>query len=79
MQKKQPKDYVIATGKQHSVKFFTNLVARTLNLKISWKGKGINECGYLNNKRTIIIDKKYFRPTEVESLLGDSRKARRRT
>ena len=55
--KKQPKDYVIATGKQHSIKFFTNLVARTLNLKISWKGKGINECGYLNNKRTIIIDK----------------------
>jgi GDPmannose 4,6-dehydratase len=77
MQMKKPKDYVIATGKQYSVKFFTNLVAKTLNLKIVWKGKGINECGYLNNKRTIIIDKKYFRPTEVESLLGNSRKARK--
>ena len=77
MQRKKPKDYVIATGKQYSVKFFTNLVAKALKFKIVWKGKGINECGYLNNKKSIIIDKKYFRPTEVESLLGDSKKARK--
>ena len=46
-------------------------------IKIKWKGKGINEKAYLNDKIIISIDKKYFRPTEVDSLLGDSRKARK--
>ncbi len=77
MQKKLPKDYVIATGKQYSVKYFTNLVAQQLKLKIQWKGKGINESGFINGKKRIIIDKNYFRPTEVESLLGNSKKARK--
>ena len=77
MQKKLPKDYVIATGKQYSVKYFTNLVAQQLKLKIEWKGKGINESGFINGKKRIIIDKNYFRPTEVESLLGNSKKARK--
>ncbi len=77
MQKKVPKDYVISTGKQYSVKYFLNLVAEELKLKIRWKGKGLRECGYLNNKKLILIDKNYFRPTEVESLLGDSKKARK--
>ena len=77
MQKKVPKDYVISTGKQYSVKYFLNLVARELKLKISWKGQGLKECGYLNNNKLILIDKKYFRPTEVESLLGDSKCARK--
>jgi GDPmannose 4,6-dehydratase len=77
MQKKLPKDYVIATGKQYSVKYFTNLVAQQLKLKIEWKGKGINESGFINGKKKIIIDKNYFRPTEVESLLGNSKKARK--
>ena len=77
MQKKVPKDYVISTGKQYSVKYFLNLVAKELKLKINWKGKGLRECGYLNNKKLVLIDKNYFRPTEVESLLGNSKKARK--
>jgi len=75
MQKKVPKDYVISTGKQYSVKYFLNLVAKELKLKIKWKGKGLKECGYLNNKKIVLIDKNYFRPTEVESLLGNSKRA----
>jgi len=77
MQKPKPKDYVIATGKQYSVKFFINLVAHELKLKLIWRGRGLNERGYINGKCMILIDKKYFRPTEVETLLGDSRKARK--
>ena len=77
LQQKKPKDYVISSGKQHSVKYFVNLVGEELGMKISWKGKGMNEKGYLNNKIIISIDKKYFRPTEVDSLLGDSRRARK--
>ena len=77
LQQKKPKDYVISSGKQYSVKYFINLVSKELGIKILWKGKGMNEKGYLNNKAIISIDKKYFRPTEVDSLLGDSRKARK--
>jgi len=77
LQQKKPKDYVISSGKQYSVKYFLNLVSKELGIKILWKGKGMNEMGYLNNKAIISIDKKYFRPTEVDSLLGDSRKARK--
>ena len=77
LQQKNPRDYVIATGKQYSVKYFINLVSQELGMKIIWKGKSINEKGYLNNKAIIFVDKKYFRPTEVDSLLGDSSKARK--
>ena len=77
MQKDIPKDYVISTGKQYSVKYFLNLVAKELKLKIRWQGKGLKECGFLNDKRLVLIDKNYLRPTEVESLLGDSKKARK--
>ena len=77
LQKKIPKDYIIASGKQYSVKDFANLVAKELNFKITWKGKGINEKGYLNKKLIISIDRRYFRPTEVESLLGNSNLARK--
>ena len=77
MQKKIPKDYVISTGKQYSVKYFLNLVAKELKLKIIWKGKGLKECGYLKSRKIVLIDENYFRPTEVESLLGDSKKARK--
>jgi GDPmannose 4,6-dehydratase len=76
LQKKKPNDYVISSGKQYSVKYFVNLVGQELGMQIAWKGKGVNEKGYLNNKPIISIDKKYFRPTEVYSLLGDSKKAR---
>ena len=77
LQQKKPGDYVIATGEQYSVKDFINLSARYLGMKIFWKGKGVNEKGF-NEKGKIIIEcnKKYFRPTEVETLLGDSKKAR---
>jgi len=77
LQKKTPKDYIIASGKQYSVKDFANLVAKELNFKITWKGKGINEKGYLNKKLIISIDKRYFRPTEVESLLGNPNLAKK--
>ena len=77
LQQKKPKDYVISSGKQYSVKYFVYLVSKELGMKITWKGKGINEKGYLNNKAIISVDKKYFRPAEVNSLLGDSSKARK--
>jgi GDPmannose 4,6-dehydratase len=77
LQKKTPKDYIIASGKQYSVKDFVNLVAKELNFKITWKGKGINEKGYLNKRLIISIDRRYFRPTEVESLLGNPNLAKK--
>jgi len=77
LQTKKPDDYVIATGKQYSVKDFVNYVAKRLNFKILWKGKGLKEKGYLNSRVIIEIDKNYFRPTEVETLLGDSSKAKK--
>jgi GDPmannose 4,6-dehydratase len=77
LQMKKPDDYVIATGQQHSVKEFINFTAKELGIVIQWKGRGINEKGYWNNKCIIEIDKEYLRPTEVNSLKGDSSKARR--
>ena len=78
LQQKKPDDYVIATGKQYSVKYFINLVARVLNMKIRWKGKGINEKAYDENDKLIVeCSKKYYRPTEVDTLLGNPSKARR--
>ena len=77
LQRKNPKDYVLASGRQYTVKYFVNLICDILKIKIYWKGKGINEKAYWNGKVIISIDKKYFRPTEVDSLLGDSSKARK--
>jgi GDPmannose 4,6-dehydratase len=77
LQIKKPDDFVIATGQQYSVKEFINFTAKELGVLIQWKGRGINEKGYWNNKCIIEIDKQYFRPTEVNSLKGDSSKARR--
>ena len=77
LQQKKPKDYVISSGKQYSVKYFIDLVAKELGMQITWKGKGLKEKGYLNNKIIISIDKKYFRPSEVNTLLGDCRKAKK--
>ena len=76
MQQKKPDDYVIATGKQYSVKNFINIAAFYLGIKIFWKGKGINERGY-DNKGNIIIEsnKQYYRPLEVYTLLGNDKKA----
>ena len=79
LQQKQPDDYVIATGIQYSIKQFINLTAKKLGMKIKWKGKGINEKAY-NEKGIAFIecDKNYFRPLDVNSLLGDARKARKK-
>ena len=78
LQYKKPDDYVIATGQQLRVKDFINLACKELNMKIVWKGKGINEKAYDQEGRIIIkIDKNYFRPTEVNSLLGDYTKAKK--
>ena len=76
LQKKTPSDYVIATGKQYSVKNFINMVLKELDIKFFWRGKGIRSKCYMSNGKCIIqCDKKYFRPLEVDTLLGDSRKA----
>ena len=76
LQQKEPDDFVIATGKQYSVKDFINLAAKNLNLVIEWKGKGLNEVGLLDGKEIVKIDPRYFRPAEVENLLGDPTKAK---
>ena len=78
MQKKNPSDYVIATGKQYSVKDFINLVLNELKINYKWIGKGIHSKCYDNNGKCIIeCDKKYFRPLEVDTLLGDPKKAKK--
>ena len=79
LQQDVPDDYVIATGVQHSVKDFINIVAKKLNIKIDWRGEGLNEVGINkdNNKVIIKIDKKYFRPAETDSLIGDFSKAKK--
>ena len=78
MQQKKPDDFVIATGKQHSVREFIELTAKELNMKIKWKGRGINEKGYDQQGNCIVeCKKKYFRPLEVDTLIGEARKARK--
>ena len=76
LQNKKPSDYVIATGKQYSVKEFVNLTLDELKIKYSWKGKGIKSKCFDEKGRCIIeCDKEYFRPLEVDTLLGNSKKA----
>ena len=78
LQMKKPDDYVISTGKQYSIKDFANLVMLELGIKFIWRGKGINTKCYDTNGNCIIeCDKAYFRPLEVDTLLGDSSKARK--
>ena len=78
LQQKKPIDLVISTGKQSTVKNFVNKVSKKLNIKIFWKGKGSSEKAVDQNGKTIVAcDKNYYRPLEVNSLLGDSRKARK--
>jgi len=78
LQQKKPEDFVIATGEQHSVREFVQAAARELKMKISWRGKGAKEKGYDAKGRVIVaIDPRYYRPAEVETLLGNAAKARR--
>ena len=78
LQQDKPDDYVIATGEQHSVKDFVNEAAQYFGFKLEWMGEGLDETAFdWNTKRPIIIiDPEYFRPAEVESLLGDATKAK---
>ena len=76
LQQQKPEDFVIATGKQHSVRDFINEAAKNLDMKIEWRGSGVEEVGSFNDKEIVVIDERYFRPTEVETLLGDATKAK---
>ena len=76
LQQQKPDDFVIATGKQKSVKDFIEEASKNLDMKINWRGKGLEEVGLLNGKEIIKVDPRYFRPTEVETLLGDASKAK---
>ena len=79
LQQSKPDDYVVATRTSHSVKDFINISAKKLNIKLIWKNKGLNEVGIdkTSNKIIIRIDKKYFRETEVDDLVGNYSKAKK--
>src|SRR6201994_3960063 len=77
LQQAAPKDYVIATGEQHSVREFVEISARLLGMEIRWEGSGAEEKGYDQDGRLIVsVDPRYYRPTEVDTLLGDPSKAK---
>jgi GDPmannose 4,6-dehydratase len=77
LQQETPEDFVIATGVQYSVRDFVNAAAKELDIHVRWEGSGVNEKGYDQDGNCIVsVDPRYFRPTEVETLLGDSSKAR---
>ncbi len=79
LQQDQPEDFVIATGIQYSVRDFVIAAASELDIHLTWVGEGVNEKGYDQNGKCIIsVDPRYFRPTEVETLLGDPTKAKER-
>jgi len=89
LQQEQPEDFVIATGVQYSVRDFVNAAAKELGMQIRWEGQGVEEKGYWVNRHSreggnpaqsdmpiVAVDPRYFRPTEVETLLGDPSKAK---
>ncbi|MGE3920017.1 MAG: GDP-mannose 4,6-dehydratase [Gammaproteobacteria bacterium] len=77
LQQEKPEDFVIATGEQHTVREFVDLTAQALDIKIKWEGEGVHEKAYNEQGVCIVaVDPRYYRPTEVESLLGDPNKAR---
>jgi len=77
LQQEKPEDFVIATGVQYSVRDFVNAAAKELGLALHWQGQGVEEKAYdATGKCLVAVDPKYFRPTEVETLLGDPTKAR---
>jgi GDPmannose 4,6-dehydratase len=76
LQQSEPEDFVIATGEQHSVREFVDAAASQLGMHIRWMGTGEDEVGMLESRPIVRVDPRYFRPTEVESLLGDASKAR---
>ena len=78
LQQEQAEDFVIATGVQYSVRQFIEWTAEELGMPLRWKGEGVNEIGYWNDQPIVKIDPRYFRPTEVETLLGDPSKAKQK-
>ena len=76
LQQNTPEDFVIATGKQYSVKYFVDAVAQRLGMTLNWAGEGKTEHAYWNGRIIVSVDPKYYRPAEVESLCGDPSKAR---
>ena len=76
LQQDKPEDFVIATGVQYSVRDFVNAAAKELGMNIIWRGQGVDEIGAWNDKDTVKVDPRYFRPTEVETLLGDPSNAK---
>ena len=77
LQQDEAEDFVIATGVQYSVRDFVNAAAKELGMPIRWDGEGVEEKGYdASGKCIIAVDPRYFRPTEVETLLGDASKAK---
>jgi GDPmannose 4,6-dehydratase len=77
LQQETPEDFVIATGVQYSVRDFVNAAADEMGIKVRWEGKGVDEKGFdAAGKCIVAVDERYFRPTEVETLLGDASKAR---
>jgi len=77
LQQEKPEDYVIATGVQYSVREFVEAAAREIGINVRWEGHGVDEKGYADDGKCIVaVDPRYFRPTEVETLLGDASKAR---
>ena len=76
LQQKIPEDYVIASGTQYSVRDFVFQAGKVLDMNIEWSGEGLEEVGYWGNKVIIKVDPRYFRATEVETLLGDASKAK---
>jgi GDPmannose 4,6-dehydratase len=78
LQQDKPQDFVIATGVQYSVRQFIEKAAAALDMQMHWEGTGLNEVGYWNNQAVIKIDPRYFRPTEVETLLGDPTNAKQK-
>jgi GDPmannose 4,6-dehydratase len=77
LQQESPEDYVIATGVQYSIRDFVNIAAQELSMKLDWQGSGVDEKGYDAQGNCIVsVDPRYFRPTEVETLLGDPSKAK---
>ncbi len=79
LQQAEPEDFVIATGKQYSVREFVEAAGRELGIELRWEGHGVDEKGYGQDGKCIVsVDSRYFRPTEVESLLGDATKAKQK-
>lgn len=79
LQQEKPEDFVIATGVQYSVRDFVNAAAKEIGMQIRWEGEGPDEKGFDSDGRCVVaVDKRYFRPTEVETLLGDPSKAKRK-